>query len=59
MFTAEQYRAKAAVYRGLLDNPRSPSETKEFRDLEQTYTTMADNEEWLARNTDKVVSAFE
>jgi hypothetical protein len=43
----------------LLDNPRSPSETKKFRDLEQTYTTMADNEEWLARNTDKVVSAFE
>jgi len=59
MFTAEQYRAKAAAYRGLLDNARSPSETKEFRDLEQTFTTMADNAEWLARNTDKVVSAFE
>ena len=59
MFTAEQYRAKAAEYRGLLDNPRSPSETKEFRDLEAAYTTMADNEEWLARNTDKVMSAFE
>ena len=59
MFTAEQYRAKAAEYRGLLDSPRSPSETKEFRDLERTYTTMADNEEWLVRNTVKVVSAFE
>jgi hypothetical protein len=59
VFTAEQYRAKAAEYRGLLDNPRSPSETKEFRDLEQTYAAMADNQEWLARNTDKVVSAFE
>jgi hypothetical protein len=58
MFTAEQYRAKAAEYRGLLDGPRSPSETKEFRDLEQTYTTMADNEEWLVRNTYKVVSAL-
>jgi hypothetical protein len=59
MFTAEQYRAKAAEYRGLLDNPRSPNETKEFRNLEQTYTTMADNEEWLVRNTDKVVSALQ
>jgi hypothetical protein len=59
MFTAEQYRAKAAEYRGLLDDPRSPSETKEFRNLEQAYTTMADNEEWLVRDTDKVMSAFE
>lgn len=59
VFTAEQYRAKAAEYRELLDSPRSPSETKEFGDLERTYTAMADNEEWLARNTDKVVSAFE
>jgi crotonobetainyl-CoA:carnitine CoA-transferase CaiB-like acyl-CoA transferase len=57
MFTAEQYRAKAAEYCGLLDTPRSPNETKEFRNLEQTYATMADNEEWLARNTDKVVPA--
>ena len=59
MFTAQQYRAKAAEYRGLLDNPRSPSETKEFGDLERTYAAMADNQEWLARNTDRVVSAFE
>jgi hypothetical protein len=59
MFTAEQYRAKAAEYRGLLDNPRSPSETKEFGDLERTYAAMADNQEGFARNTGKVVSAFE
>jgi crotonobetainyl-CoA:carnitine CoA-transferase CaiB-like acyl-CoA transferase len=59
MFTAEQYRAKAAEYRGLLDTPRSPDETKEIRNLERTNTTMADNEEWLARNADKVVSASE
>jgi hypothetical protein len=59
MFTAEQYRAKAAEYRELLDIPHSPDETKEIRSLEQTNTTMADNEEWLARNADKVVSATE
>jgi hypothetical protein len=58
MFTAEQYRAKAADCTGLLDTPRSPDETKE-RNLEQTNTTMADNEEWLARNAGKVVSASE
>jgi hypothetical protein len=38
MFTAEQYRAKAAEFTALLTNrPRSPNERKEFRDLEQTY----------------------
>jgi hypothetical protein len=39
MSTAEQYHAKAAEYRALLGNPLSPSETKEFRALEQTFTT--------------------
>jgi hypothetical protein len=41
----------------LLDAPRSPAETSEFRDLEQAYTILADNEEWLARNADKIVRA--
>ena len=54
MFTAEQYRAKAAEYTGALDNPRSPSEAKEYRRLEQTYRALADNEEWLVRNADKI-----
>jgi len=54
MFTAVQYRAKAAEFRDALDKSRSPSEGKEFRRLEQTYTTLADNEEWLARNVGKV-----
>jgi len=50
MFTAEQYRAKAAEFRVFLTNTsRSPNETREFRDLEQTYTTLAENEEWMGR----------
>ena len=56
MFTAEQYRAKAAEFRALLtDTPRSPNETSEFRDLEQTYTTLAENEEWMAVNIDRTI----
>ena len=56
MFTAEQYRAKAAEFRTLLTNtPRSPNETREFRDLEQTYTTLAENEEWMAVHFDKTI----
>ncbi len=56
MFSAEQYRAKAAEFRALLANiPRSPNETSEFRNLEQTYTTLAENEEWMAINIDKTI----
>ena len=54
MFTAEQYRAKAAEFRAFLTNTsRSPNETSEFRDLERTYTTLAENEEWMAVHLDK------
>jgi hypothetical protein len=60
MFTAEQYRAKAAEFRARLTNtPRSPNETKEFGDLEQTYTKLAENEEWMAVNIDKTIQPGE
>jgi hypothetical protein len=56
MFSAEQYRMKAAEYTALLSNiPRSPHETSELRNLEQTYTTLAENEEWMAINIDKTI----
>src|SRR5258707_2787952 len=56
MFSAEQYRAKVAEYTALLASmPRSPNETSEFRNLEQTYTTLADNEEWMTINIGKTV----
>jgi hypothetical protein len=56
MFTAQQYRAKAAEFTGFLtDIPRSPGEISEFRDLAQTYTTLADNEEWMAIHIDKTI----
>lgn len=57
MYTADQYRVKAAEYKKLLDNPCSPGEAREFRNLEQTYTTLADNEEWMARNRNKTVGS--
>ena len=57
MFTPNQYRAKAAEYREHLNASRSPAETSEFRNLEQTYTILADNEDWLVRNAGKLVPA--
>jgi len=51
---------KAAEYTALLSNiPRSPHETSELRNLEQTYTTLAENEEWMAINIDKTIQQRE
>jgi hypothetical protein len=56
MFTADQFRAKAAEFRAMLTNiARSPNETREFQDLERTYTTLAENEEWMAVHIDKTI----
>jgi len=55
MSPAERYRGEVVKYRKLLDDPHSPAEAIEFRSLEQTYRTLADNEEWLTRNADKIV----
>ena len=56
MFTAKQYRAKAAEYTELLKAARSPAETREFRKREQSYLTLAENEEWMADNREKINS---
>ena len=57
MFTAEQYRSKAREYEVLLKTARSPTELAEYRDLQQSYTSFADNLDWLAANASKTVTA--
>jgi hypothetical protein len=56
MFTAEQYRAKAAKYDGFLAAAQSPAEVAEYRDLKHSYASHADNLEWLTANVGKTVS---
>jgi hypothetical protein len=60
MFSATQYRAKAAEFKALLTSTLlSPNETSEFRNLEQTYTSLAENEEWMTINIDKRIQRRE
>jgi hypothetical protein len=54
MFTATQYRAKAAEYTELRKAATLPAETREFRRLEQSYLTLAENEEWMVGNPEKI-----
>ena len=55
MFTAQQYRAEAIRYEGLLTTAQSPAEIAEYRDLKRSYATHADNLDWLAANGGKTV----
>jgi hypothetical protein len=55
MFTAQQYRAKAAEYGGLLETAQTPSDISEYRDLQQSYNLLADNLDWLTANVGKTV----
>jgi hypothetical protein len=56
MFTAKQYRARAAEYTELLKAASLPAETRELRKREQSYLTLAENEEWMADNLEKTDS---
>ncbi len=58
MFTAQQYRAKAAEYDGFLATAQSPAEATEYRDLKHSYASHADNLDWLAENAGKTVSTY-
>jgi hypothetical protein len=55
MFTAQQYRTKAGEYEALLKVTQSPADTAEFRDLQQSYMSLADNLDWLANNASKTI----
>jgi hypothetical protein len=59
MFTANQFRAKAAEYAELLKNTDNPSEIKEFQRSKHSYSQLAHNEDWLAANFDKIIHSQE
>ena len=55
MFTADQYRAKAAESGESLKRTDVPSEVREFQRSRQSFRDLAQNEDWLADNFDKMI----
>jgi len=51
---AEAYRAKAAELGETVRTVRSLKQGGEARKSQKAYTALADNEDWLAKNTDKL-----
>ena len=47
MFTAEQYRAKSAEYSKLAKTAIGPAEIREFKNLERTFSELANNSQWV------------
>jgi hypothetical protein len=55
MFKAKQYRAKAAESAESLKHTDVPSEIREFQRSKESFTALAQNEDWLANNFDKII----
>lgn len=55
MFTAAEFRVKAAEYAELLKHSDNPNEVRDLNRLRESFARSADNEDWLAYNFDKIV----
>jgi hypothetical protein len=54
MFTAKQFRAKAAESSESLHS-NVPSEIRELQRSKESFNALAENEDWLANNFDKII----
>jgi hypothetical protein len=59
MFTADQFRAKAAEYAELLKITNNPVEKENFERSKQSFSHLAQNEDWLAANFDKIIRSHD
>jgi hypothetical protein len=55
MFTTEQYRTKSSELDKLSKGSTDPSQIRKFQDSSDSFSSLADNEEWLADNFDKTL----
>jgi hypothetical protein len=55
MFKTEKYRAKSEEYGDLIKGSNDPSQIRKFQDSKDSFSSLADNEEWLSNNFDKMV----
>jgi hypothetical protein len=55
MFKVNQYRNRASEYAERAKSAQGPAEAREYSGLEKSFTTLADNEEWLSKNHKQTV----
>jgi hypothetical protein len=59
MFTAASFRKKAAESVESGKNTDIPSEIRGFEEATKSFNQLAQNEDWLARNFDKIIQSHE
>jgi len=57
MFTTKQYRAKSSELGELSKESSDPSQSRQYQDSSDSFSSLADNEAWLADNFDKTLQA--
>ena len=57
MFTAAQYRAKAAESAESLNHADAPGEVRAIQRAKESFSQRAQNEDWLARSSDKIIKS--
>jgi hypothetical protein len=57
MFTTKQYRTKSTEYGELSKGSTDPGQIRKYQDSSDSFGSLADNEEWLANNFDKMLQA--
>jgi hypothetical protein len=57
MVTAKQYRVKANVCGEFSSEAVEPGQIRKYQDWSDSFNSLANNEEWLARNAGKTLQA--
>jgi hypothetical protein len=59
MFTADQFRTKAAECAELLRNTIVPSEIRKHQRSKDSFSLLAENEDWMTDNFDKIIRSHD
>jgi hypothetical protein len=55
MANSEHYRGRAAEYKKRVKQTHIPDEIRELKRLERAFSEMAENEDWMERNSDQIL----
>jgi hypothetical protein len=55
MSVTKQYRAKSSAFGELMKGSDDPNQIRDYQNSKDSFSSLADNEEWLADNFDKMV----
>ena len=55
MITTKKYRAKSDEYGDLIKGSTDPGQIRKYQNSQDSFSSLADNEEWLADNFDKMI----